>query len=140
MFIALLIDSPNRRELREVDSAALRVVHLRHQESVRNRRRIAMTAAARLLRVREQRLDRLEAHRGEMADPICAFLLARLQRALEIDLPLPDDGMDLARDCECEGAHTRAAGRVARQNRRIRMRLVEGLADRPRPGNPPARS
>src|SRR5713226_3725692 len=138
MFIALLIDSPNRRELREVDSGALRVVHLRHQESVRNRRRIAMTEAARLLRVREQRLDRLEAHRGEMADPIRALLLARLQRAGEIVLPFPDDGMDLARDCECEGAHTRAAGRIARQNRRIRMRLVEVFADRQRLSNQPA--
>ncbi len=46
--------------------------------------------------------------------------------------------MDLARDRECEGAHTRAAGRIARQNRRIRMRLVEVLADRQRLSNQPA--
>src|SRR5215831_14987677 len=130
VFHALVDDPPYRRKRGGVELVEIGAGSLAGQADVGNRDRIALAVAAGLLAAGEVGLQRRERRADEIMDELEPRRLVDLELVLEIfAYPWHQQRMRIAGDDLREPAHPRPRARLLRQERRLRMGLVEILDD-----------
>ena len=111
----------------------LRAGHVAREADVGERDRVAVAIAPGLLLAREMRLERPQRLPAPVLAPLGAGRLVELVLMLEkFAHPRHHQRMGVAGDDLREAAHARPAARIGRQQRRLRMHLVEIFDDRER--------
>src|SRR5438067_1634416 len=119
-----------------VDLVATRVVHLRHDAQIGERDVAPVHVPPVPARAPHALLQRAEAHPDPLAHPGIHRVLVRLEGGAQvIEHPQVAERVDVAGDGERERAHLRPICGRARQERRVRMRLLEILDDGERLGD-----
>src|SRR5258706_2913946 len=130
---AIPVDAHHRRHPRNV---ALEVAggadHLPREADVGDGRRVAVAELAGLA-LAQMAFDRLERLQAPVRQPLVAGGFIDLQLFLHIvSYPGNDERMSIRRSDEGQSAHARPAARVLRQERRLRLGLIQVFHDRNR--------
>src|SRR5262249_20340747 len=130
VFHALVDDPPYRRKRRGVELVEVGAGSLAGQADVGNRDRIPLAVAAGLLAAGKVGLQRGQRRADPVLDELEPRRLVDLELVLEIFAhPRPQQRMRVAGDDLRETTHACPRARLLRQERRLRMGLVEILDD-----------
>src|SRR5207248_3735332 len=112
------------------DFEVARGKNLPGEADIGHRRRVAVAEPAGLALLRKMRFERFEPEQRPMVQPVVARSFVQMHVAFQkIADAWHDERMRVAGDDERESAHSRAATRVAWQQWRLRMRLLQILED-----------